>query len=233
MDFDKAIHLLNTALTEKNPESFSGTWVHTHAPRAYRFIRLCVRTPGGGIDWDFITGELDPPFQKRWTQRQRKRRMLLKLYENQTEVDAIKKKHQDKLYTFIAPATAEDRVARDRISIALLRIAQKGNITAQQELTELLTFTIENWTERYWYFSRWRYHSDRIHTHIETCMRRYRFTGSFIKYLFISLLYSARGLPPIKVFSLDRPIYADDETTWAERVVQDAETGEIRMYEKS
>ena len=63
-------------------------------------------------------------------------------------------------------------------------------------------------------------------------MRRYRFTGSFIKYLFISLLYSARGLPAIKVFSLDKPIYTDDETTWAERVVQDAETGEVKLYER-
>ena len=149
MNFDKAIQLLNTVLHKKDPEHFSGTWVYTHARRAYSYIRLHVRTPDGAIDWDYVTGELDPPFQKRWAMRKRKRRVLLKLYENQAEVDAIKKKHQDKLYTFIAPATADDRIARDRISIALLRIAQKGNVTAQQELKELLTFTIESWTERY------------------------------------------------------------------------------------
>lgn len=96
---------------------------------------------------------------------------------------------------------------------------------------ELLAFTIEDWAERYWYFSRWRHHSDQIHKHIETCMRRYRFTGSFIKYLFISLLYSARGLPATKVFSLDRPLFEDESSTWADHVVYDPVSGENKMYE--
>lgn len=103
-------------------------------------------------------------------------------------------------------------------------------MTAQRELTDLLQFSIEIWIERYWYFSRWRYHRDVLQGQIQGCIRRYRFTGSFINYLFVTLTYSAHGLSPIKTYSLDVPVFADRETTWADSVVQDAETGEIKMY---
>jgi hypothetical protein len=231
MDFKKAINLVNAVLVKKQPKYFGSSWIFKYAPRAYHFFRLNVRTTNDSIDWDTITGELDRQFQKKWTRRRRKRRELLKLYKSKTEVKMVFKKYRDMRYVFIAPANADDRIVRDRVSIALVRIAQKGNISAQQELIELLAFTIENWTERYPYLHRWKYYPDLISGHIETCMRRYRFTGSFIKYLFISLLYSARALKPVKVFSLDQPMYDDSETTLAERVVQNPLTGEIQMYE--
>ncbi len=231
MDLREALTLLNIALTKKQPEHFGSSWIFKNVPRAYHFFRLNVRTVTGEIDWDAITGELDKPFHKRWTRNRRPRRELLKLYRSKPEVEAVFKKYQNKQYVFITAKTPEEWLARDKISIALVRIAQKGNIRAQQELTDLLTYTVQNWTERYWYMSRWKHYTDLLPERIETCMRRYRFTGSFIQYLFITLLYSARALNSIKVFSLDKPIYDDDEITLAERVVQDPVTGDIKLYE--
>ncbi len=231
MDFKTAVDLLNRALMKRQPEHFSSSWIFKHTPCAYHYFRLNVRAVTGEIDWDTITTELDRPFQKRWTRRRRKRRELLKLYRSKPEVQAIFKKYKNQQYVFLSAKTPEEWRARDRISIALMRVAQKGNITAQKELIDLLIYTVQNWTERYPYFYRWKHYSDLLPDHIETCMRRYHFTGSFIQYLYISLMYSARALKRIQVYSLDKPIYDDDEITLAERVVQDPTTGEIKIYE--
>lgn len=233
MNFDNAIRILNTALVKKNPTTFNSSWIIAHAPAVYRYIHKHVRTTNDEIDWDAVIVGLDRPFQSRWTRHRRKRKELLKLYRSKAEVEAVKKKYQDKLHTFIAYIDADDKVARDRVSIALVRLAQKGNITAQEELTDLLTFTIENGIERYWFFSRWKYHRDSLGIHIEACMRRYRFTGSFIKYLFVSLAYASRGLKHMKTLSLDVPLFDDSGTTLADSVVQDADTGEVRLYDRS
>ncbi|MHB8710022.1 MAG: hypothetical protein ACYC6X_00505 [Minisyncoccota bacterium] len=233
VSFDTTIDILNTLLCEEEPRTFSPSWIIARAPATYRYIHRHVRTENGDIDWDAVTVELGRSFQKRWTRRHRTRKGLPKPYRGKKEVEAVKRKHGPKLYTFIVALEAEDRVARDRISIALVRLAQKGNLTAREELAELIGFTIQNWIERYWYFSRWRYHPKALRAQVEGCVRRYRFSGSFVNYLFKTLVCSARGLPPVKVFSLDRPIWDDAETTLAERLVQDAETGEIRMYDRS
>jgi hypothetical protein len=42
-----------------------------------------------------------------------------------------------------------------------------------------------------------------IQDRIEVCIRRYRYSGSFIAYLFKTLELAGRGLRPIIAFSLD------------------------------
>lgn len=233
MRFDETIDILNGLLSEEEPRTFNPSWIIARAPAAYRYIRRHVRTENGDIDWDAVTAKLCRPFQKRWTRRQHRRKALPTWYRGEMEVEAVKRKHGSKLYTFVVALGAEDRVARDRISIALVRLSQKGNLTAREELAELIGFTIQNWIDRYWYLSRWRHHPEALRAQVEGCVHRYRFTGSFVNYLFKTLVLSARGLPPIRIFSLDRPIGEDAETTSAEHLVQDAETGEIRLYERS
>ena len=43
---------------------------------------------------------------------------------------------------------------------------------------------------------------------IEGCIRRYRYSGSFIGYLFKTLEYAGRGLRPIVAYSLDDRLYS-------------------------
>ena len=229
MNFKKAIEILSTALTKHNPPSFTGTWVYQNAPRAYRFIRLNLRTPTGNIDWDAVTEVLDRSFQAKWDGRKRRPK---KTYENQVEVDLILTKYQDKIYTLITVMDENDRRTRDRIIRTFVRTAQKGNILARREAVQLIRFIVEEWIEKYYVLQRWSGFGEILEEQIDACIRRYRFTGSFLGYLFKTLEYAGRGLAPL--YSLDTPLSPKSGRTWMENVTEDPETGELRMLgEKS
>ena len=218
--------MLTFKLEEKRPESFTGTWVFQNVPRVYRFARLNFRTVTGEIDWDAITAELDPEYQKRWSGRKKKGRS----YENSDEVESVLGRYRPKLYIFIAPQNREDENLRDHISIRMVRLTQRGNALAMKEIMTLLRYSVDEWVERFPMLSRWKYNSEQLDDYIAGCVRRYRFTGSFLGYLYKTLLYSGRGLRP--VYSLDDPVAYGASKTKSENVVQDPETGEIKMYEK-
>ena len=150
--FDKAITILSDVLTAQNPKSFSGTWVYQNAPRAYRFFRLNLRTPTGNIDWDSVTDVLDRSHQYKWDGRKRKAK---KPYENQTEVDLVLAKYHNKIYTCITAMSEQDRRTRDRILIALVRVAQRGNVLARQEAVTFIRFSVDDWIEKYYVLQKW------------------------------------------------------------------------------
>ncbi len=222
-------YILSTALNKQNPESITGTWVYRHAPRAYRFFRLNLRTPTGSIDWDEVTDALDRCHQAKWDGRKRRAK---KSYEDQAEVDLVLAKYHDNIYTLITSLDERDRRMRDRIIITLVRVAQKGNIRARQEAVTFIRYTVDEWIEKYPVLQRWGGFSDVLDEQIAACIRRYRFTGSFLGYVFKTLEYAGRGLAPL--YSLDTPLFSPGGRPWMENVTQDVETGEIRMLgEKS
>jgi hypothetical protein len=96
---------------------------------------------------------------------------------------------------------------RDIISIALVRIAQKGNILAEEEIIKLVRFTIDEWIESRPALSSWEGYESLIPKRIECCIRRYRYSGTFIGYLFKTLEYAGRGLRPGTTYSLDDSLY--------------------------
>ena len=224
MTLKKAIEILSAELTKQNPKSFTGTWVYNNAPRAYRFIRLNLRTPTGNIDWDSVTEMLDRCHQAKWDGRKRKAK---KPYENQSEVDLVLAKYQDKIYTLITAIGERDCRTRDRIIVTFVRLAQKGNVCARQEAVTLVRYTVDEWIEKYPVLYRWGGFSDIVDEQIAACIRRYRFTGSFLGYLFKTLEYAGRGLAPL--YSLDTPISSLGGRTWMDNVTEDPETGEVRM----
>jgi hypothetical protein len=201
MDFPSAVATINTLLRTNQPPAFCSSWIRQHAPQAYRFIRTNVRTETGGIDWDTVTRALDRKLQRRWQTSRRGR--PAKNIRDSKSVEIILNKYHDKLYTFLAPADAHDEQPRDIISIALVRIAQLGNASAKQEMTGLARLLIDSWIEQCPQLSCWDGRSDMIQDRIEVCIRRYRYSGSFIAYLFKTLELAGRGLRPIIAFSLD------------------------------
>jgi hypothetical protein len=209
------------------PHTFCSTWIRHHAPHAYRFIQKNIRTEIGSIDWDRITRALDRKLQRRWQTSRRGRRP--KCFRDKSAVEIILKQYHDKLYTFLSPADEHDEQVRDIISIALVRIAQKGNAAAKQEIIELVKLTIDQWIEQSPRISRWQGLDDVINEHIEGCIRRYRYSGSFIRYLFKTLEYAGRGLRPVVAYSLDDFQYSGEKRR-SDRIAQDAETGEIVIY---
>lgn len=226
MDLDQAIELINTKLKRINPATFSSTWICRQTPRAYRYIWLNVRTGLGNIDWDKVTSLIEKEFQPRWVYRRAKR---IQTYRNIQEVRLVLRPFQDKLYVFIAPTNDDDRLIRNVISIALVRLAQKGNIRAQQELVKLLRYTVDLWVEFCPVLWKWKGYSDDIEDKIKGCIRCYRFTGTFTGYLFKTLQYAGRGLRKLQVYSLDDTMF-DGSKRIIENVVQDSETREIKVY---
>jgi len=231
MNFNQAIQKLNKTLSEKQPEKITRSWIVKNAPDVYRFIWKNVRAETGEIDWDRITISLNRKFQKSWIYRKRltKSKWKARFYEDQKEFEKVREKYKDKLYVFLSVGDENDWHIRDYVSIAFVRIAQKGNILAIQEITSLLRFTIDFWIDHSYRIYNWRGYESEIQEQLEDCIRRYRFTGSFIGYLFKTLEYRGRGLCPLRAYSLDDQLYFGDKRR-VENVVKDAETGKIRIY---
>jgi len=208
MNFREAVRILNKLLKTKQPKTFSSSWILINAPGVYNYVRLNFRTENNDINWDKLTRSLNRKFLKRWN---RYRRKPVKLYENQEEINRILNKHKKKLYVFISPMTDADKRLREYIIIAFVRIAQKGNILAQHELAKWLTFIIDDWIERYYYLRRWKGYSDLIQERIQSCIRCYRYTGSFMGYLYKTFEYSGRGICFLQKFSFDDPVFDGDE----------------------
>jgi len=171
---------------------------------------------------------LEKRFQRRWTPARKANSPTP--YEDPSEVEAVLSKHPDKLYVFIVPSDRSDRIIRNLISISLVRLAQYGNLSAKKEAMKLVRYTIDGWLERYRFMSRWASYDEEIQKHLEGCIRRYRYTGSFLNYLFRTLQYAGRGLPPAYEYSLDEPVAPGSRKCWIENVYQDAETNELHIY---
>ena len=227
MDFASAVTAINKLLRTTQPDTFCSSWILQNAPDVYRYIQKNVRAESGGIDWDRFTRSLDRKLQRRW-QTSRRGRPPEGL-RGKKVVEIVLQKYQDKLYTFLAPADAHDRQIRDIISISLVRIAQHGNLAAKQEIMKLLRYTIDEWIEQYPVISRWEGLDDMVEEHIEGCIRRYRYSGSFIGYLFKTLAYAGRGLRPRVAYSLDDHLYSGEKRR-GDRVALDPETNEIVIY---
>jgi len=223
----RAAAILNRLLLQDSPETFSSAWIFKRAPGFYSFIRKHIRSEVGGIDWDGITYALEPKYQRLWTP-QRKRKP--KPYRDREEISLILNKYRDKLYVFLAPADAVDLQIRDKIAVALVRTAQTGNLLAKSKVVELVRYTIDGWLETYFFMSRWRGYNDEIQEHLEGCVRRYRYSGSFFRYVFRTLECAGRGIRHLHAYSLDDPIANDARKRKIDNVIHDPETNEIGPY---
>ena len=226
MDFCSAVQTINNLLRQQQPQSFSSSWIRQFAPQVYRFIQKNIRNEIGGINWDRFTRALDLKFQRQWYTSWSKG---VKLYRDKTEVEIILRRYDDKLYNFVTQNNENDKNTCDIISIALVRIAQKGNMLAKRKIINLVSFTIDQWIEHYPQISRWEGYHTLIRENIEGCIRRYRYSGSFMGYLFRTREYAGRGLKPLIACSLEDSLYSGKQRR-IDRIGQDTETGEILIY---
>lgn len=204
---DITLQELGNKLSKEDPTNFNASWIVQHTPHVYRHIYKKYRLDTGGIDWDTVTSNLDRKYQKRWT---RYRYKQARAYEKQSEVDLILNRYQDKLYTFIAQATDNDKMIQDRMIIRLVRLSQRGNVLAQNELIKWIQYVTDDWLDKYPQMYRWKGYEDEVPERVKACIRCYKYTGSFLGYLFKTLEYSARGKPPM--VSLDDKILDGSKT---------------------
>ena len=198
-NFDRATQKLNTLLKKKKPKTFNPAWIKLYSAGIYKYLCRNFQSGTGDVDWDLVTANLEPTFQKRWKRYEKK--IMAVPYENKDEFGIILNKYQDKLYTLMAPLDREDRQIQDQIMIRLVRCAQKGNVLAKEHVVECMTFIIYEWIEDSRYLVRWKGYTNEIGNKIQGCIRNYRYSGSFMNYVFRTFQYSARGLRPI--LSLD------------------------------
>jgi hypothetical protein len=225
----RVVAMLSELLLQDSPETFNSSWILRQAPGCYSVIRKHIRSEVDSIDWDKITYALEPKYQRLWTPRQKRKS---KPYRDRREIGLILNKYRNRLYVFVAPIDATDLQVRDKIAVALVRVAQAGNVLARAELVELVRYTIDGWLDSNHYISRWRGREDEICEQLEGCIRRYRYSGSFLKYVFRTLECAARGIRPLYCYSLDDPIATDSPARRIDNLIHDSETNEISPYKR-
>ena len=225
MDLATAIQTLNAALAINKPKTLNPAWMRKHVHSVYRFIKRHVRTVDGRIDWDTVTRGLDREFQRRFI----KQTLTLPEYENRAAVDALLVKYRDKLYVFLAPMNDEDKAMRDTIIISLVRMAQSSNLAAHNEVRVRIQDTLDSWIEEDRRLARWRGYEELLPEQVDACIRRYRYSGLFIGYLYRTLELAGQGLRPLEVYSLDENLPSGKKRK-IEDVVQDEETGEFQIF---
>ncbi len=230
MNLPQAAAILNRRLAKSQPRTFTSLWIRLNAPSVFNFIKKEIKTELGYTDWDAITTALDPVLQRRWMgEHGRRHKKKIKKYKNKHEVEIVLKKYQSKLYTFLTPVDRTTDTIRDIISITLVRVAQRGNMTAQQEVVKLVGYIIDHWIETTPRLSRWNGYKEELQQQLVACIRRFRYAGTFIGYLFRTLEYAGQGLPPFRVSSLDEDI-ADTGKRKIDNVYKDSVTGEISYF---
>jgi hypothetical protein len=203
-DFYRATQALNALLLLKRPKSFDPSWIECNDKALYKSLSMHVRNETGEVDWDSVTVTLEKRFQKRWYWYRKNKSVISVSYENQGELDNTLHIYKDKLYTALVPLDENDERMRDRIFITLIRISQKGNVLAQRKAMEWLTIIINEWIESRPGFAKWKGYPSDVVEKIQGCIRCYRYTGTFMGYVYKTFLYSARGLRP--TYSLDKRV---------------------------
>jgi hypothetical protein len=227
MKLNQAINIINKRLTKKQPKTFTGIWIKRNAPRVHKFIKQKVKNELGETDWDKIISHLDRTFQKRWYGELGKRRKKkVKKYNSKKEVNIILKKYQKRMFIFIQLEKPSDYQLCDKICISLVRNAQRGNELAKEELLKWVKYIIGNWLEHSHRLTRWNGYSTELQEQLHACIRRFRYAGTFLGYLFRTLEYSGQGLRPLYVYSLDDTIY-DGKYRKVDVVIKDPETNVI------
>mgnify|MGYP000843964338 FL=1 len=196
--FDQVIRKINFHILKKNPPVINEDWIMKNSPVSYAFITK------NSIDWDTVTIHIERSYQARWNKTsKRKRYANLVRYEDKNELDTLLTLHKDKMYTFVSKLNKDDELSCDRISILLVRLAQKGNTLAVLELKNLYIFMLNKWLEESKPLRRWRGYESEMFDLLEGCIFRYRYSGTFIGFLYRTLQLSALALEPLEAFSLD------------------------------
>lgn len=198
---------INFHIEKKKPITINEKWIQVNSPASYKFIIE------NSIDWDTVTMNLDRSYQGKWNKGfKRKRYLEQEFYKDEDELNQILNTNKEKLYTFVSRINKEDELACDRISILLVRLAQKGNTLALVEIKNLYVFIIDKWLEESKYLKRWRGYEKELIALLERCVFRYRYSGTFIGYLYRTLQLSALALEPLESYSLDDRMFDGTKT---------------------
>ena len=209
--FPQAIALLKELLNTHRPLEFNARWIRMHDCGLLTQICRHVRTADhSAIDWQRVIQELDPVWRAKWHPRRMDVMASVEEYEDMSEVEAILSQYREQLYLFFGAENRGDRVRRDTICHALVRLAQKGNVDAKDTLITYATFTMNDWIDRIPYLAPFHTVPNVSTERLEKCIRGYQFWDNgtpFFGYLYASLIAEVKK---IRVDSLDKLCYPHD-----------------------
>lgn len=203
MDLSQAIKNIDRSIIKRSPKSLHPNWIKYRCKVSYKYIVDNVKDEFNQTDWDLVVSLLQRHNQRLWLKKKKRKKKLVILYKDNEELDVILNKYKERLYTFVSRENKEDKMICDRISIKLVRLSQKGNVMAGDKIATLLRYLVDCWVEFDRSFLNWKGYNDLIDNHIHACIRRFRYAGSFVGYLYRTLEYSGRGLTPLEKFFLD------------------------------
>jgi hypothetical protein len=185
-------------LNEQNPKYFSPTWIAEHNNSLYQRITRMFRNEKGFVDWDAVNNALPEEDRAKWSkQRTYEESVPDKTYENAEQVKDALGSYSDKLYTFYGAVDPEDENIRNEICDILVRLSQKGNLSAEKLLVDNMTYVAFNWIEEKETLRNIRYHMAEIPELIRKAV--YRFNADhaarktpFAGYLFAQLKIAAQ-----------------------------------------
>jgi hypothetical protein len=195
---DQVVKKITFHIENKRPLVINEEWIKKNSPASYKFIT------GNSIDWDTVTINLDRSYQRKWNKSYKRKRYSQQVYyEDKDELARILNPYEDKLYTFVTRLNKKDELICDRISILLVRLAQKGNVLAVEKIKSQFVFIIDKWLKENKHLKRWRGYENELAVLLEKCIFRYRYSGTFMGYLYRTLQLSALALEPLEAYSLD------------------------------
>lgn len=202
-----ALRELNDFLRERNPIKFNSTYVEGLDAGLFIFIRRNFRDTKGNIDWYYIINTLDKNFQSRFSYPIRYQSALPdKTYEDDFEIEVEIGENKEYMYTFFRVNRGEEIQKRNEICLTLVRLAKKGNKTAETRLIDLVSFWADRWVENISAFRTFRYYQDEGRERIRRCIYNYSGDVPFIGYVYKSLEKTAFGLEQVHETSFNDEI---------------------------
>lgn len=190
-------------LQEKKPKHFNPSWIMEQNSSLYQRMTRMFRTDKGFIDWNTIISSLPQELSGRWTKhRTYEESVPDTTYSDEEQVRVALGAYTDKLYTFYGTVDPEDKTIRDEICDILIRLAQKGNLSAEKLLMDNVVYLAFNWIEEKDALKNIRYHMADIPELIRKAIYRFNsdhalrktpFAGYLFSYLKIAAIHKYKG----------------------------------------
>lgn len=190
-------------LQEKKPKHFNPSWIMEQNNSLYQRMTRMFRTDKGFIDWNTIISSLPQELSGRWTKhRTYEESVPDTTYSDEEQVRVALGAYTDKLYTFYGTVDPEDKTIRDEICDILIRLAQKGNLSAEKLLMDNVVYLAFNWIEEKDALKNIRYHMADIPELIRKAIYRFNsdhalrktpFAGYLFSYLKIAAIHKYKG----------------------------------------
>ncbi len=206
--FETAIEALKLILKKNNPNEFTlqDIKVKWKNRKLYSYFRKRVRNRDNYIDIPLIRSCLSAKYRKCFKNSKTKNAFYYSLptdpYENLIEVQRVIDKEKLKLYVFFCNPTKDNRELCDKACREIIKLAQKGNISAYNLLFNYLEEVTASWIINNRDLFVLSYLREDVNLIIKKFIYMYEFKYMFLSYLFKIMKFKASEFRILKTAEL-------------------------------